>query len=51
MYEPYINILSDRLLMPLPPWTLAKPMDNWRARFRNNLTASRLPEEDKDLMV
>jgi len=39
--------------MPLPPWTLEKPMDNWSARFRNNLTASRLPEteEDKDLMV
>ncbi len=52
MYEPYLNTLSDRLLMPLPPWTLAKPMDNWRARFRN-LSASRLPEmeEDKDLIV
>lgn len=56
MYEPYINTLSDRLLMPLPPWTLAKPMDNWRtslsASFRD-LTASRLSEteEDKDLMV
>jgi hypothetical protein len=51
MYEPYIDALSDRLLMPLPPWTLAKPMDNWRARFRN-LTASRLAamEEDKDLI-
>jgi hypothetical protein len=52
MYEPYLNTLSDRLLMPLPPWTLAKPMDNWRARFRN-LSASRLREmeEDKDLIV
>jgi Ion channel len=29
MYEPYIKALSDRLLMPLPPWTLANPMDNW----------------------
>jgi hypothetical protein len=40
MYEPSINTLSDRLLMPLPPWTLAKPMDNWRtplgARFRTS---------------
>jgi hypothetical protein len=52
MYEPYLNTLSDRLLMPLPSWTLAEPMDNWRARFRNSL-ASRLPEmeEDKDLIV
>ena len=55
MYEPYINTLSDRLLMPLPPWTLAKPMDNWTrlsASFRD-ITASRLPEieEDKDLIV
>ncbi len=31
MYEPYINALSDRLLMPLPRWTAAaKPADNWR---------------------
>ena len=56
MYEPYINTLSDRLLMPLPPWTIAKPMDNWRARLSasfRDLTASRLPEmeEDKDLIV
>jgi hypothetical protein len=29
MYEPYLNSLSERLLMPLPPWTSAKPMDNW----------------------
>jgi hypothetical protein len=55
MYEPYLNTLSDRLLMPLPPWTLTKPMDNWTrlsASFRD-LTASRLPEmeEDKDLIV
>jgi hypothetical protein len=56
MYEPYINTLSDRLLMPLPPWTLARPMDNWRtplgARFRN-ITASRFREmeEDEDLIV
>jgi hypothetical protein len=56
LYEPYINILSDRLLMPLSPWILAKPMDNWRARLSTsvrNLTASRIPEieEDKDLMI
>ena len=55
MYEPYLNTLSDRLLMPLPPWTLTKPMDNWTrlsASF-TDLTASRLPEmeEDKDLIV
>jgi len=54
MYEPYLNTLSDRLLMPLPPWTSAKPMDNWRTSLSTSfrdLTASRLPEmeEDKDL--
>src|SRR3989442_7241741 len=31
MYEPYINVLSDYLLMPLPGW-LPKPraIDNWQ---------------------
>jgi hypothetical protein len=55
MYEPYLNALSDRLLMPLPPWASAKPMDNWTrlsASFKD-LSVSRLPEmeEDKDLTV
>ncbi len=31
MYEPYISALADRLVMPLPPWTVAeKSVDNWR---------------------
>lgn len=31
MYEPFLGALSDRLLMPLPAWTVAaKPVDNWR---------------------
>jgi len=31
MYEPYVKVLSDYLLMPLPPW-LPKPraVDNWQ---------------------
>jgi hypothetical protein len=41
--------------MPLPHWTLAKPMDNWTrlgVSFRD-ITASRHPEieEDEDLIV
>jgi hypothetical protein len=49
MYEPYLNTLSDRLLMPLPSWTLAEPMES---TLQDSL-ASRLPEmeEDKDLIV
>jgi ion channel len=34
MYEPYLYSLSERLLMPLPSWTLARPMDNWRIETR-----------------
>jgi len=31
LYEPYINGLSERLLMPLPPWAAVAPtVDNWR---------------------
>lgn len=31
MYEPYVNALSEYLLMPLPPWLLATAVaDNWR---------------------
>jgi hypothetical protein len=31
MYEPYINALSKRLLLPLPSWlSAAKPADNWQ---------------------
>ncbi len=31
MYEPYINVLSDYLAMPLPPWIHARDaVDNWQ---------------------
>lgn len=31
MYEPYVSALSERLLMPLPPWILSSDaIDNWK---------------------
>jgi len=31
MYEPYVSALSDRLMMPLPPWILGSDaIDNWK---------------------
>ena len=30
MYEPYVSVLSEHLLMPLPPWTAESVTDNWR---------------------
>ena len=31
MYEPYVKVLSDYLMMPLPPWLpKAKAIDNWQ---------------------
>jgi Ion channel len=31
MYEPYVKVLSDYLLMPLPPWLpKAQAVDNWQ---------------------
>jgi hypothetical protein len=31
MYEPYVCALSERLLMPLPPWIVGKEaIDNWK---------------------
>ncbi len=31
MYEPYVCALSERLLMPLPPWILeSEVIDNWK---------------------
>ena len=31
MYEPYVSALSERLLMPLPPWILGpEAIDNWK---------------------
>jgi hypothetical protein len=31
MYEPYVNSLSNYLMMPLPPWILSSTVaDNWR---------------------
>ena len=32
MYEPYVNALAAKLLMPLPSWTMASDArDNWRS--------------------
>jgi hypothetical protein len=31
MYEPYVSALSERLMMPLPPWILGSDaIDNWK---------------------
>ncbi|MGH9359329.1 MAG: potassium channel family protein [Terriglobia bacterium] len=40
MYEPYLNGLSRRLLMPLSPWTLSREnFDNWqRSAWKQSLT-------------
>ena len=40
MYEPYLNGLSQRLLMPLSPWMLAhESFDNWqRSAWKQSLT-------------
>ena len=40
MYEPYLNGLSRRLLMPLAPWMLAgENFDNWqRSAWKQSLT-------------
>lgn len=40
MYEPYLNGLSRRLLMPLSPWMLAREnFDNWQtSAWRQSLT-------------
>ncbi len=50
MYEPYVNGLADRLLMPLPPWTPTESVDNWRTSAWGRISAgpSSLPESDGD---
>ncbi|PYV04335.1 MAG: hypothetical protein DMG10_08365 [Acidobacteria bacterium] len=50
MYEPYVNGLADRLLMALPPWTTAEPVDNWRTSPWGRISAGLLspPEPYKD---
>ena len=45
MYEPYVYVLSEHLLMPLPPWLSAKEVaDNWRTsaweRISSGIAAS-----------
>ncbi len=52
MYEPYVNGLADRLLMPLPSWMAAESVDNWRTsaweRSSKDLGPSRVSESGGD---
>ena len=50
MYEPYVNGLADRLLMPLPPWLPTESVDNWRTSAWERISAGplSLPEPDED---
>ena len=50
MYEPYVNGLADRLLMPLPPWTPTESVDNWRTSAWGRISAlpSSLSESEGD---
>jgi hypothetical protein len=57
MYEPYVNSLSQSLLMPLPPWVVAtRKTDNWQtsayerkvAGGANGSTAASLREARED---
>lgn len=52
MYEPYVNGLADRLLLPLPSWTGAESMDNWQTsaweRISSPLAALPGAEKEKD---
>jgi hypothetical protein len=50
MYEPYVNGLADRLLMPLPPWSPTESVDNWRTSAWERISASpfSLPESYGD---
>lgn len=52
MYEPYINVLSQRLMMPVGPWTVkTKRADNWRtsawARISADADISRFSEKEE----
>jgi hypothetical protein len=39
-YEPYVNGLSERLLMPYPPWKVAAGRaDNWRTSAWENISS------------
>jgi hypothetical protein len=43
MYEPYVYSLSERFLMPLPPWRLkSAAMDNWQISAWGADTAEKL---------
>jgi hypothetical protein len=50
MYEPYVNGLADRLLMPLPSWTASASVDNWRTSPWGRISAGPLspPESHRD---
>jgi hypothetical protein len=43
MYEPYVNGLADRLLMPLPSWTPMESVDNWRTSAWERISAGPSP--------
>jgi hypothetical protein len=45
MYEPYVYALSERLLLPLPPWYLkSSASDNWQVSAWNGGTGVRRKE-------
>jgi hypothetical protein len=49
MYEPYIAALSDRLLMYVPPWSLAAPRaDNWKTSAWARISGEKVPSEIGD---
>jgi hypothetical protein len=41
MYEPFLNSLSDHLLMPLPPWVaIGEHVDDWQTSAWDHILAS-----------
>jgi len=41
MYEPFLNSLSDHLLMPLPPWvTIGEHVDDWQTSAWDHILAA-----------
>jgi hypothetical protein len=46
MYEPYVNGLSNRLVMPLPPWTVKESVDNWRTSAWGRISSGPSPLSD-----
>ena len=52
MYEPYVNVLSEYLLMPLPPWNpAAKAVDNWQTSAWGRSAAVAAPATVSSPMV